>query len=308
MKLFNFYSGNGSTALGAVHGEVVLNLTEAAQRSEFASLSAWLRAGDRVGAETRALCERLTNAPAAALPLAAIRHAALVDRQARIFCVGLNYADHAAENNLAPPPSPIFFSKLAAVVIAHQMEIPIPAIAPDQVDYEAEVALVIGRCADCVSPAEAWACIAGYSIMNDVTARDLQTTDRQWFRGKNCNGFGPLGPWLVTADEIADPAGMDVTLRLNGEVKQHSNTSQLIFPFNTLVSILSQTLVLEPGDVISTGTPAGIGFHQKPPVFLRPGDRVEVEVSGIGILANTVAQAGAEPRSRGAVSCASKEK
>ena len=291
MKLLNFYSADGSTALGLIQGDAVLNLTGATERPEFASLSAWLRAGDGVRAETGELHEPLTGSPEHVLPLASLRHAPLIDRQARIFCVGLNYADHAAENNLAPPPSPIFFSKLAAVVIAQEAAIPIPAFAPDQVDYEAEVALVIGRRADRVSPEEAWNCIAGYSIMNDVTARDLQVKDKQWFRGKNCNGFGPLGPWLVTADEIADPANMEVTLRLNGEVKQHSNTRQLIFPFNVLVSVLSQTLVLEPGDVISTGTPSGIGFHQKPQVFLRPGDRVEVEVSGIGVLANSVAEA-----------------
>jgi acylpyruvate hydrolase len=156
------------------------------------------------------------------------------------------------------------------------------------VDYEAEVAVVIGRRADRVTEAEASACIAGYSIMNDVSARDLQRLDKQWFRGKNCNGFGPLGPWLVTADDIADAADMEVMLRVNGEERQHSNTKNLVFGPASLISILSQTLVLEPGDVISTGTPAGIGSCRKPPVFLRAGDRVEIEVAGIGILENTM--------------------
>lgn len=286
MKLLNFYTADGSTALGLVQGDRILNLTEAAKTPAFASVSAWLRAGDAVRAETEALRQRLAGE--AGVPLASLRHAPMIDLQSRIFCVGLNYADHAAENNLAPPPSPIFFSKLAAVVVPHGAAIPVPPAAPDQVDYEAEVAVIVGKRADRVSEAEAWQHIAGYSIMNDVTARDLQVKDRQWFRGKNCNGFGPLGPWLVTADEIADVANLEVMLRLNGRELQHSNTRHLIFPFNVLVSVLSQTLVLEPGDVISTGTPAGIGFHRKPQVFMHDGDRVEVEVSGIGTLVNTV--------------------
>lgn len=288
MKLLNYYAADGAPVLGLVHGDRVLNLTEAVKKPAFSSLSAWLRAGDAVRQETEALRGRL-SASAAGVPLASLRYAPMIDLQSRIFCVGLNYADHAAENNLAPPASPIFFSKLAAVVIPHEAAIPVPSAAPDQVDYEAEVAVVIGKRADRIAEPDAWQHIAGYSIMNDVTARDLQVKDKQWFRGKNCNGFGPLGPWLVTADEIADTANMEVTLRLNGEVKQHSNTRHLIFPFNVLVSVLSQTLVLEPGDVISTGTPAGIGFHRKPQVFMHAGDRVEVEVSGIGTLVNTVA-------------------
>jgi acylpyruvate hydrolase len=208
-----------------------------------------------------------------------------VERDARVFCVGLNYADHAAENNLPPPSSPIFFSKLAAVVIPNKAGIPIPK-SSQQVDYEAEFALVIGRRADCVNEADALACIAGYTIMNDVSARDFQFKDKQWFRGKNCNGFGPMGPWMVTADSVPDPLALDISLRLNGETLQHSNTRNLVFSPAALVSTLSQSLVLEPGDVISTGTPAGIGFHRKPQVFLKPGDGMEIEVSGIGILEN----------------------
>jgi len=221
------------------------------------------------------------------VPLADVRHAPLVDRDCQVFCVGLNYADHAAENKLPPPETPIFFTKLASVVIPHLADIPLPA-GQHQVDYEAEMAVVIGRRADRVSVAEAAECVAGYTIMNDVSARDLQRNDKQWFRGKNCNGFGPMGPWLMTADEIFDPHNMEITLRLNGEVRQHSNTRNLIFPPEALISILSQTLVLEPGDAISTGTPAGVGFHLNPQIFLRAGDRVEIAVEGIGILENGV--------------------
>ena len=124
--------------------------------------------------------------------------------------------------------------------------------------------------------------------MNDVSARDLQRADKQWFRGKNCNGFGPLGPWLITADEVPDAGNLEITLRLNGQVRQHSNTGQLVFPPAALISRLSQTLTLEPGDVISTGTPAGIGSKQTPPSFLKEGDEIQIEISGIGVLQNTV--------------------
>ena len=174
--------------------------------------------------------------------------------------------------------------------------IPKPAIT-EQLDYEAEVAVVVGKRADRVTPEAAQSCIGGFTIMNDVTARDLQVKDKQWFRSKNCNGFGPLGPWLVTADDIADPAGMEVMLRVNGEQRQHSNTRNLVFGPAALISTLSQTLVLQPGDMISTGTPAGIGFHRKPPVFLNAGDRIQIEISGIGVLENVVAEAGADHRS-----------
>jgi len=277
MKLLNYYSEAGVKALGAVEGDRVYNLTSAG----FATLGALLRGGDAALAKAR----ELLKTPAQSVPLADVKHAPLVERDARVFCVGLNYADHAAENNLPPPSSPIFFSKLAAVVIPHKTGIPIPK-SSQQVDYEAEFALVIGRRADCVNEADALACIAGYTIMNDVSARDFQFKDKQWFRGKNCNGFGPMGPWMVTADNVPDPLALDISLRLNGETLQHSNTRNLVFSPAALVSTLSQSLVLEPGDVISTGTPAGIGFHRKPQVFLKPGDRMEIEVSGIGILEN----------------------
>ena len=281
MKLLNFHSETGEKALGLVEGDRVYNLTG----TGFASVGALLRGGDAALAKARELGERLVKNPAQSVPLADLKYAPLVDPDARVFCVGLNYADHAAENNLPPPASPIFFAKLASVVVPHKAGIPIPK-ASQQVDYEAEFALVIGRRADCVSETEARACIAGYTIVNDVTARDFQVKDKQWFRGKNCNGFGPMGPWVVTADNIADPLALDISLRLNGETLQHSNTRNLVFSPAALVSELSQSLVLEPGDVISTGTPAGIGFHRKPQVFLKPGDRMEIEVEGIGILEN----------------------
>lgn len=287
MKLLNFYNAAGRRAMGLVEDDRVFDLSSAAQGNPaFSSVGQWLRAGDSAREQITSLRDELVRNPAAAVPLGSVRYAVFIEPDARIFCVGLNYADHAAENNLPPPDSPIFFSKLAAVVVPNGAEVPLPA-ASEKVDYEAEVAVVIGRQADRVSEAEAAHCIAGYTIMNDVSARDMQRLDKQWFRGKNCNGFGPMGPWMVTADAVPDPGNMPVQLRVNGELRQNSNTSNLVFVPAALISILSQTLILKPGDVISTGTPAGIGGARKPPVFLQPGDRVEVEVGGIGILANT---------------------
>jgi 2-keto-4-pentenoate hydratase/2-oxohepta-3-ene-1,7-dioic acid hydratase in catechol pathway len=284
MKLLNFYGFGSGRALGILDGDRVRNLTAAAATDPaFASVTGWLRGGETARKRT----EEVIAAAAEGIPLTEVRHAPLVERDCQLFCVGLNYADHAAENNLPPPETPIFFTKLASVVIPHGTPIPLPH-GGHTVDYEAEMAVVIGRRADRVSPEQARECIAGYTIMNDVSARDLQRNDKQWFRGKNCNGFGPLGPWLVTADEIGDPGNLEISLRLNGELRQHSNTRNLIFSPESLISILSQTLVLEPGDLISTGTPAGVGFHAKPQVFLKASDRVAIEVEGIGILENGV--------------------
>jgi 2-keto-4-pentenoate hydratase/2-oxohepta-3-ene-1,7-dioic acid hydratase in catechol pathway len=290
MKLLNFYSDSG-IAMGLVEGDRVFNLTSASGNNPaFASVGAWLRSGDSSLSNIRAIRDRLKTSNAASVPFASLQHASMMERDARVFCVGLNYADHAAENNLPPPESPIFFPKFAAVVIPHLAEIPLPAIS-NQIDYEAEFVVVIGQTADRVSEEEAHACIAGYSIMNDVSARDMQRLDKQWFRAKNCNGFGPLGPWMVTADDVPDPLTLDIALRLNGETLQKSNTSNLVFSPAALISFLSQTLVLEPGDIISTGTPAGIGSMRRPQIFLKDGDRVEIEVSSIGVLENVVVSA-----------------
>jgi 2-keto-4-pentenoate hydratase/2-oxohepta-3-ene-1,7-dioic acid hydratase in catechol pathway len=287
MKLTNIFNAAGGRVLGLVERDRVYDLSKASgNRPEFATLGKWLHAGESARADADRLREQLVRDASAGTPLSEAEFAPMADCDARIFCVGLNYADHAAENNLPPPESPIFFTKLTQVVVPHGAKIPLPAISK-QVDYEAEVAVIVGRRADRVSEQEAEACIAGYSIMNDVSARDLQRQDKQWFRGKSCNAFGPLGPWMVTLDSIPDPKNMEVTLRHNGQVLQHSNTNNLVFTPAALISILSQTLVLEPGDVFSTGTPGGVGFHRKPQVFMQPGDRVEIEVEGVGILKNT---------------------
>jgi acylpyruvate hydrolase len=205
----------------------------------------------------------------------------------KILAVGLNYAAHAAEQNAQPPESPLIFSKCTTALIGPGDRIRLPRIS-DKIDYEAELAVVIGKDARSVAAADAYDYIAGYTIMNDVTARDLQRREKQWARAKGLDTFAPCGPWLVTKDEIDDPHSLDIQLRVNGELRQSSNTNDLIFKIPQLIEFISQDLTLRPGDIISTGTPSGVGVFSSPPVFLRAGDSIEIEVVRIGKLVNSV--------------------
>jgi 2-keto-4-pentenoate hydratase/2-oxohepta-3-ene-1,7-dioic acid hydratase in catechol pathway len=216
-----------------------------------------------------------------------------VPRPGKLICIGLNYRDHAAESNMAIPERPVVFSKFSTAVIAPGE----PVITPEtsqQVDYEAELAVVIGRRAKNVSVSSALDYVLGYTAFNDVSARDFQFADGQWQRGKSCDTFAPMGPTIVTADEIPDPHNLSIKLRLNGKTMQDSNTDQLIFGVPELIAFLSETITLEPGDVIATGTPPGVGFARKPPVFLKHGDEMEVEIEKIGTLNNPVRNAAGE--------------
>lgn len=222
------------------------------------------------------------------LALADVEIGPPVPRPGKIVCIGLNYRDHAAESNMPVPSSPITFSKYPTAVIGPGRAIQLPAVST-QVDYEAELAVVIGRRAKHVPVERAYEVVLGYTNLNDVSARDLQFADKQWQRGKSCDTFAPMGPAVVTKDEIADPHRLRIRLRVNGETLQDSSTEQLVFGVDRLVSFLSETITLEPGDVIATGTPPGVGFARKPPIFLKDGDTVEVEVEGLGVLSNPVA-------------------
>lgn len=203
-----------------------------------------------------------------------------------IFAVGLNYRAHADESGASYPPAPVIFLKATSSVIGPGEPIVLPAMAPNEVDYEAELAIVIGRTCHRVSEDQALEYVLGYTCGNDVTARDCQMRlDRQWARAKSFDTFCPLGPWIETD---LDPDAANITLRLNGQVMQRSNTSDMIFSCRYLVSYCSQIATLRPGTVIMTGTPSGVGFARKPPRFLRPGDCVEVEIEGIGVLSNHV--------------------
>lgn len=205
----------------------------------------------------------------------------------KILAIGRNYADHAAEGGAELPKAPLLFNKLPNALNAHNAPIVLPAIST-QVDYEAELAVIIGRRASRVNEAEALDYVFGYSLIDDVSARDLQFGDGQWTRGKSLDTFAPLGPFITTRDEIADVQSLAIEGILNGEVMQSSNTSRMIFNVAYLVSYLSQGITLEPGDVIASGTPDGVGVFRKPPVLLKGGDVFEVRIEKLGTLRNPV--------------------
>jgi 2-keto-4-pentenoate hydratase/2-oxohepta-3-ene-1,7-dioic acid hydratase in catechol pathway len=205
----------------------------------------------------------------------------------KIIAIGRNYVDHAIEGGSEPPTAPLIFNKLPNSLNAHNTPIVLPAISK-QVDYEAELAVVIGRRARRVSESDALDYIFGYTLINDVSARDLQFGDGQWVRGKGLDGFAPLGPFITTRDEVPDVQALKIEGRLNGRVMQSSNTSKMIFKVAYLVSYISQGITLEPGDVIATGTPDGVGIFRDPPVLLKPGDVYEVTIEGLGTLRNPV--------------------
>lgn len=213
-----------------------------------------------------------------------------VPRPGKLICIGLNYRDHAAESNLPIPERPVVFSKFSTAVIAPGEPVVLPPTS-QQVDYEAELAVVIGRRAKSVSATRAFDYVLGYTAFNDVTARDFQFADGQWQRGKSCDTFAPMGQTIVTTDVISDPHKLSIKLILNGKTMQDSNTDQLIFGVPELIEFLSQAITLEPGDVIATGTPSGVGFARNPQVFLQPGDEMVVDIEGIGKLGNPVVAA-----------------
>nr|WP_306813142.1 fumarylacetoacetate hydrolase family protein [Paenibacillus soyae] len=204
----------------------------------------------------------------------------------KIICIGLNYYDHVIESNMEVPKVPVLFPKFNNCLAGNDDEIVIPWEV-EQCDYEVELAVVIGKTAKRIPLESAMDYVFGYTIMNDVSARNIQLNEPQWTRGKAIDGFAPLGPWIVTADELPEPGRLEISLRLNGETMQQSSTKELIFDIPYLVSFLSNTMTLKPGDVISTGTPPGVGMGRRPQVWLKPGDVVEASVEGIGTLRNT---------------------
>ncbi|MCI0460998.1 MAG: fumarylacetoacetate hydrolase family protein [Gemmataceae bacterium] len=207
----------------------------------------------------------------------------------KIICLGLNYSDHAKESGAPIPKEPVLFSKYATALIGHGDAIVLPPVS-EKVDYEAELVLVVGKRGRPRSEAAAAEYIAGYTIGHDVSARDwqLEKDGKQWMVGKTFDTFAPTGPVLVTADEVPDPHNLAIRLRLNGQTMQDSTTRQMIFPVGAVLAYLAQVLTLEPGDLIFTGTPPGVGFARKPPVFLKAGDVVEVEIERLGVLRNPV--------------------
>lgn len=209
----------------------------------------------------------------------------------KVICIGLNYRDHAAESGASIPREPVLFSKFATAIIGPGEAIHLPAVSRE-VDYEAELVLVVGKKGRHLSADAAWDHLAGCTIGHDVSARDwqLKKDGKQWMAGKTFDTFAPTGPYLMTIDELGDPHNLSILLRLNGQTMQDSNTRQMIFRAGDLLAYISQVVTLQPGDLIFTGTPSGVGFTRKPPVFLKDGDVVEVEIEKLGILRNPVKQ------------------
>ncbi len=289
MRLVTVASPTGPR-LAALRGEGVADL-HAADPSLPTCMKELLAEGDD---GLRRAAKALAAAPAFA---AAPRLLAPVSNPQKVICIGLNYADHAAESGAAIPSEPIVFNKFPTTIAADGDEISLPSCS-SKVDYEAELVVVIGKGGRNIAPEEAFSHIAGYTCGHDVSARDwqLEKPGGQWLMGKTFDGFAPLGPALVTRDEIPHPGDLKIALRLNGKTMQDSSTKQLIFPIEVLVAHLSQVCTLTPGDVIFTGTPPGVGMACDPPVYLKGGDKVEVEIEGLGVLCNKFCDGGAVRR------------
>jgi 2-keto-4-pentenoate hydratase/2-oxohepta-3-ene-1,7-dioic acid hydratase in catechol pathway len=297
MKLAQFKTNESSEQrLGVLFGDVVYDVAKLARalKESGGGPPSWLlqvnrtqdviNRGESAVRDIEALLADIQKGTA--LPLDSIEFLPAV-YPSKILAIGRNYVDHAIEGGAAPPEAPLLFNKLPNSLNAHNAPIVLPLISK-KVDYEAELAVVIGRQAKRVSEAEALEYVFGYTLIDDVSARDLQFGDGQWTRGKGLDTFAPLGPFITTRDEIKDVQALKIEGRLNGEVMQSSNTGKMIFQVAYLVSYLSQGMTLEPGDVIATGTPEGVGVFRDPPVLLKAGDVFEVTIEKLGTLRNPV--------------------
>lgn len=274
---------DGRSALGRVEGEELIVLREGDAGAALLSL---IEGGDGTGAGER----RVRLADVKLLP-------PVVSPRAAVFCVGKNYHAHAKEffgsgfdssGKEEVPSQPVIFAKAGSCLVGQGAEVKASLDPTATVDYEGELAVVIGKTAHRVSREDAHDYIYGYTICNDVTSRELQKRHNQWLIGKSLDTFGPLGPWIVTADELGDVRELELTTTINGEVRQKAKVSDLIFDIPTLIETLTATMTLRPGDIIATGTPAGVGIGFQPPRYLQPGDLMEVSISGIGTLTNKV--------------------
>jgi 2-keto-4-pentenoate hydratase/2-oxohepta-3-ene-1,7-dioic acid hydratase in catechol pathway len=276
MRLVTFIE-DGVEKLGALEAEQVADLSAVAP-----ALLDLIRTGALPAA-------RAALPGARRVPLASVRLAAPL-RPGKVLCSGINYRGHAEENPKAVMPAePFFFAKLPNAVVGPETRIS-GASRTQQMDYEVEFAVVIGKRLSRAAEVDVMQAIFGYTLLNDVSARDVQFKDMQITLGKNLDGFAPIGPCVATVDEIPDPDGVALKTRLNGKTMQDGTTADWLFPLPRLVSFLSQVMTLEPGDIVTTGTPAGVGVFRKPQVFMKPGDVIEIEAEGIGVLRNTIVE------------------
>jgi 2-keto-4-pentenoate hydratase/2-oxohepta-3-ene-1,7-dioic acid hydratase in catechol pathway len=281
MRLATIQTPAGPRAV-LVRGNVGIELPGGSLRTLLADGLEWLQDEEKLASRPNAVRHQLSDA----------RFLPPITDPQKIICVGLNYRDHAAESGAPIPKEPVLFSKFTTALIGHEEAIVLPRVS-EEVDYEAELVLVIGRKGRNLTGADAERAIAGYTIGHDVSARDwqLKKDGKQWLAGKTFDTFAPTGPWMVTADELPDPHKLGIRLRLNGRTMQDSTTAQMIFRAADVVAYVSQVVTLMPGDLVFTGTPPGVGAARKPPVFLKPGDVVEVEIDNIGTLRNPVVAA-----------------
>ena len=279
MRLVTYRRNGGRPEVGVLSGDAIAALPAA----EFPDVLSILAGG----VDARARAENAA-VKAETVPLASVTLLAPVPRPPKLICVGLNYRDHAIETGNEIPKIPTIFNKFpSTTVIASGDTIILPKNSTKP-DYEAELAFVIGRGGRHIPAARAYEHVFGYTIVNDISARDFQAATSQWLMGKTFDTFAPMGPWIVTKDEIPDPHALDISTEIGGETLQHSNTREMVFHIPALIEYISQVVTLEPGDVVATGTPAGVGFARRPRRWLQPGEEVIVRIEGIGELRNPI--------------------
>ncbi|MEM2920876.1 MAG: fumarylacetoacetate hydrolase family protein [Candidatus Bathyarchaeia archaeon] len=302
MKLTS-YRFNGETRLGLVLEGRVFDLNKSyttlfGEGRVFPSdMISLLEGGEKVLGKLRDLyvtlvdSDRSSRARGISYMISEVEVLAPIPRPRKnIICLGVNYPEHAAERNREPPKYPVFFTKPPTAVIGPNKPIVVPRCS-QMVDYEVELAFIFGKNGKDIEIADAWDYIAGYTVINDVTARDLQRIHQQWFKGKSLDTFAPMGPFLVTSDDVKNPHNLQIRLLLNGEIMQDDNTSNLFFKIPEIVAYLSAGMTVEAGDIVATGTPGGVGDSRTPRRYLKAGDVVQAEVEDIGVLENPVVKA-----------------
>ncbi len=286
MELLTFIDGRGSAVPGLRSGDAIIDLSPYVP-----DLLSLIDGGSAALEQVRAYAEGVTTT---LLPADVQLLAPIPTPRRNVMCVGKNYAAHTRESYEARGEAvetidyPVIFTKTTTCVNGPYDDIPYDAAVSEQIDYEAELAVIIGRRVKNATRDEALAAVFGYTVLNDVTARDLQTLHKQFFKGKSLDGSCPMGPWIVTADAVPDPYALRITCHVNGQLRQDSAAETMTFDIPTIIGHLSRGMTLLPGDIIATGTPSGVGFAMKPPVFLRPGDVVECAIEGIGRIRNRI--------------------